>query len=92
MIYLFKNDEDENLIYNSINWIGTYFIKKELYNSLKDALVLVKQSTVCDCKIIQAKIIDPKTMLLIPSQSYLFIQWWSVISEKKTHFKPRFIL
>lgn len=65
--YLFKNDEYENLIDDSINWNGTPFIKQELYNtidSLKNTLVTVKQSSSCDCKIIQAKIIDPNVMLL----------------------------
>jgi hypothetical protein len=57
----------ENLIDSSISWDGTPFVKQELYNTidtLKDVVVTVKQSTVCDCKTIQAKIIDPKTMLV----------------------------
>ncbi|CAF3570483.1 unnamed protein product [Rotaria sp. Silwood1] len=63
----FKNDEYANIIDGSISWDGTPFIKQELYNTidgLKDALVIVRPSTPCKCTIIQAKIIDPETMLL----------------------------
>ncbi|CAF0815225.1 unnamed protein product [Adineta steineri] len=65
--HLFSNSEYENIIDGSISWNGTSFIKQELYNTddtLKDAFVIVKQLSACDCKIIQAKIIDPQTMLL----------------------------
>jgi hypothetical protein len=65
--YLFKNGEYDNIIDGSISWDGTPFIKQELYNTidtLKDAKVTVRQSTVCECNTIQAKIIDPNTMLL----------------------------
>jgi len=46
--YLFKKNEYENRIDDSINWNWTPFIKQELYNtmdSLKNALVILKQST-----------------------------------------------
>ncbi|CAF3979901.1 unnamed protein product, partial [Rotaria sp. Silwood2] len=48
-------------------WDGTSFVRQETYNtieSLQDAKVTVQRSTVCKCETIQAKIIDPNTMLL----------------------------
>lgn len=65
--YIFKNGEYENIIDGSITWDGTPLIKQEIFNtieSLKGALVTVRQATVCECNVINAKIIDPQTMLL----------------------------
>jgi hypothetical protein len=65
--YLFQNGEYSNIIDGSITWDGTPFTRQELYNTidtLKDAKVVVRQSSVCDCRTIDAKIIDPNTMLL----------------------------
>ncbi|CAF4665375.1 unnamed protein product [Rotaria sp. Silwood1] len=53
--------------YNSISWDGTPFIKQELFNTidvLKDASVTVRPTTSCKCQNIEAKIVDPNTMLL----------------------------
>jgi hypothetical protein len=65
--HLFNNGEYANIIDGSISWDGTPFIKEEIYSTidtLKGALVTVRISTVCECKVIQAKILDPNTMLL----------------------------
>ena len=65
--YGFKAGEYENIVDGSINWDGTPLIKQEIYNTidtLKGASVTVKQSTVCECNVINAKIVDPNTMLL----------------------------
>ncbi|CAF4630630.1 unnamed protein product, partial [Rotaria sp. Silwood2] len=63
----FIKSEYENIINGSISWDGTSFVRQETYNtieSLQDAKVTVQRSTVCKCETIQAKIIDPNTMLL----------------------------
>ena len=65
--YVFKNGEYENIIDGSISWDGTPAIRQEIFNtidSLKDASVIVRQATVCECNVINAKIVDPMTMLL----------------------------
>jgi len=64
---IFSNGEFSNVIDGTISWTGTPFVRQEIFNtidSLKGALVNVRQSTSCDCKIIEAKIIDPNSMLL----------------------------
>jgi len=66
-VYPFTNDEYGNIIDGSISWDGTPFLRQEVYNtieSLKDAKVTVRRSTVCECQTIQAKIVDPSSMLL----------------------------
>jgi hypothetical protein len=65
--YEFSNAEYENIIDGSISWDGTPFTRQEVYNtitSLQDAEVTVRRSTVCECETVQAKIVDPKEMLL----------------------------
>jgi len=65
--YKFTNKEYENIIDGSINWDGTPFVRQEVYNtieSLQDAKVIVRQSSVCGCEKIEAKIVDPNSMLL----------------------------
>lgn len=65
--YVFQNGEFNNIIDGTISWDGTAFTRQEIYNtmdSLKGALVNVRQSTSCDCKVIEAKIVDPNSMLL----------------------------
>ncbi|CAF2403762.1 unnamed protein product [Rotaria sp. Silwood2] len=65
--YYFKNDEYANIIDGSISWDGTPFVKQELFNTidtLKDASVTVRLPTSCNCQSIEAKIVDPSTMLL----------------------------
>lgn len=90
--HLFLNDEYENLIENSINWHGTPFIKQEITKSieiLKNTIVKVKQSTTCECQIIEAKIIDPNTMLLenIRTGNYFYADKYSIEypSKKSIH-------
>jgi len=66
-IYGFSNGEYENLIDGSINWEGTPFVRQEVYNtieSLENAKVTIRRSTACECETIEAKIIDPTSMLL----------------------------
>ncbi|CAF4194892.1 unnamed protein product [Rotaria sp. Silwood2] len=79
----FKNDEYTNIIDGSISWDGTAFIKQELYNTvdaLQDALVIVRPSTPCKCTIIEAKIIDPNTMLLynVETKGYFYADSGSI--------------
>jgi hypothetical protein len=65
--YQFTNAYYENLIDGSISWEGTPLVRQEVYNtieSLKDAKVTVRRSSTCGCETIQAKIIDPDSMLL----------------------------
>jgi hypothetical protein len=65
--YEFTNAEYGNVIDGSISWEGTPFVRQEVYStiaSLQDATVTVRRSTVCECETIQAKIIDPNSMLL----------------------------
>lgn len=65
--YVFLNGEYGNVVDGTVSWEGTPFIRQEIYNtidSLKGALVNVRQSTSCDCKIIEAKIVEPNSMLL----------------------------
>jgi len=65
--HVFKSDEYTNIVDGSITWSGTPFIKQDIYtgiNTLKGASVTVRQSSVCECKSIEAKIIDPNTMLV----------------------------
>ncbi|CAF2766790.1 unnamed protein product [Rotaria sp. Silwood2] len=59
--------EYESIIDGSISWEGTPFVRQETYNtieSLQDAIVTVQRSTVCTCETIQAKIVNPNSMLL----------------------------
>ena len=66
--YLFKNGEYGNIIDGSITWDGTPFRRQEIFNtvdSLKDASVIVKQASACECNTINAKIVDPNSMLLM---------------------------
>ncbi|CAF1494809.1 unnamed protein product [Rotaria sp. Silwood1] len=63
----FKNADYGNVVDGSISWEGTPLVRQEVYNtmqSLQDALVTVRRSTVCACETIQAKIVDPNSMLL----------------------------
>lgn len=88
--YLFKNGEYENIIDGSITWDGTPLIKQEIFNtieSLKGALVTVRQATVCECNIINAKIIDPNTMLLenVDTGAYFYAESRSI---EFTSIKP----
>lgn len=65
--FLFQNGEYSNIIDGSISWDGTPFVRQEIYNTvdtLKGASVTVRQSTVCECRVIEAKIVDPNSMLL----------------------------
>ncbi|CAF1303683.1 unnamed protein product [Rotaria sordida] len=65
--YEFANAEYDSIIDGSISWEGTSFARQEVYNtieSLQDAKVTVRRSTVCKCETIEAKIIDPNSMLL----------------------------
>ncbi|CAF3715124.1 unnamed protein product [Rotaria sp. Silwood1] len=65
--YEFANAEYDNIIDGSISWEGTQFARQEVYNtieSLQGAKVTVRRSTVCKCETIEAKIIDPNSMLL----------------------------
>ncbi|CAF1473031.1 unnamed protein product [Rotaria sp. Silwood1] len=65
--YDFTNADYGNVIDESISWEGTPLVRQEVYNtiqSLKDAEVTVRRSTKCDCETIQAKIVDPNSMLL----------------------------
>ncbi|CAF5076739.1 unnamed protein product [Rotaria magnacalcarata] len=77
LTYSFKNDAYVNIISGSISWIGTPFIRQELFStssSLKGAKVIVKESSACGCTTIKATIIDPTSMLLQNerTQSYFY--------------------
>ena len=79
----FGNDEYENIIESSINWDGTPFTKQELFNkidTLKDALVTVRQSNALGCEKIEAKIVDPNTMLLqnLETRGYFYADHHSI--------------
>ncbi|CAF2388697.1 unnamed protein product [Rotaria sp. Silwood2] len=63
----FTNADYGNVIDGSISWEGTPLARQEVYNtiqSLQDARVTVRRSTVCACDAIEAKIVDPNSMLL----------------------------
>ncbi|CAF0833306.1 unnamed protein product [Rotaria sordida] len=63
----FTNADYQNIVEGSISWEGTPLVRQEVYNtiqSLQDATVTVQRSTVCACETIQAKIVDPNSMLL----------------------------
>jgi len=65
--YDFEDTEFQNIIDGSISWDGTPFARQEVYStaqSLQDANVLVRRSTACECETIEAKIVDPASMLL----------------------------
>ncbi|CAF0823795.1 unnamed protein product [Rotaria sp. Silwood1] len=65
--YQFTNADYGNVIDGSISWEGTPLARQEVYNtvqSLQDAKVTVRRSTVCACETIEAKIVDPQSMLL----------------------------
>ncbi|CAF1023503.1 unnamed protein product [Rotaria sordida] len=65
--YQFTDADYGNVIDGSISWDGTPFVRQEIYNtaeSLKDAQVIVRRSTACACDVIEAKIVDPASMLL----------------------------
>lgn len=88
--YAFKNGEYESIIDGSINWDGTPVVKQEIFNtidSLKGASVVVRQSTVCECNVINAKVVDPVTMLLenIDTGAYFYAEPRSV---EFTSIKP----
>ncbi|UJR28726.1 hypothetical protein I4U23_009955 [Adineta vaga] len=81
--HLFSNNEYANIIDESIHWNGTRYLKQELFHTndtLKDTLVIVKQQTTCDCKTIQAKIIDSQTMLLenLETGTYFYADKYSI--------------
>jgi hypothetical protein len=81
--YQFTNDDYGNIIDGSINWDGTPFARQEVYNtiqSLQDAKVVVRQSTVCGCETIEAKIVDPNSMLLqnLKTGSYFYADKQSI--------------
>lgn len=81
--YEFSKGEYENIVDGSINWDGTPFVRQEIYNSiesLQDAKVLVKRSSVCECETVEAKIIDPETMLLqnLKTGSYFYADKQSI--------------
>lgn len=72
LTYKFPNGEYFNIIDGSINWEGTPFVRQEVFNtveSLKGATVRVRQPTACECQTVEAKIIDPNSMLLESSES-----------------------
>ncbi|CAF4748378.1 unnamed protein product, partial [Rotaria magnacalcarata] len=63
----FTNVDYGNIIDESISWIGTPLLRQEIYStiqSLQNAKVIVRRSTVCGCETIEAKIVDPDSMLL----------------------------
>ncbi|CAF3378572.1 unnamed protein product [Rotaria socialis] len=63
----FTNADYGNIIDESISWIGTPLLRQEIYStiqSLQNAKVIVRRSTVCGCETIEAKIVDPDSMLL----------------------------
>ncbi|CAF3349129.1 unnamed protein product [Rotaria socialis] len=65
--YYFTSDEYANIIDGSVSWDGTPFVKQETLNTinaLNDVIVTVRPSYSCTCESIQAKIVDPNTMLL----------------------------
>ncbi|CAF1510281.1 unnamed protein product, partial [Rotaria sordida] len=65
--YQFTNADYGNVIVGSISWDGTPFTRLEIYNtiqSLQDAKVIVRRTTKCSCENIEAKIVDPSSMLL----------------------------
>lgn len=75
--YEFSNNEYGNIIDGSISWEGTPFVRQEVYNtieSLQDAKVIVRQSSKCDCETVEAKIVDPNSMLLqnLKTGSYFY--------------------
>lgn len=75
--YVFGNGQFENIVQGSISWDGTPFVKQEIYNTvdaLKGATVTVRRSNACECTVINAKIIDPNTMLLqdLDSEAYFY--------------------
>jgi hypothetical protein len=66
-MYPFANNEYGNIIDGSISWDGTPFTRQEVFNtiqSLQDAKVIVRRTSVCGCDTIEAKIVDPNSMLL----------------------------
>ena len=79
----FGNNEYENIIESSINWNGTPFTKQELYNkidTLKNALVTIRHSNLLGYETIEAKIIDPNTMLLqnLETRGYFYADHHSI--------------
>ena len=68
----FTNADYGNIIEGSISWEGTPFVQQEVYSttaSLQGAQVTVRRSTVCGCEAIEAKMIDPESMLLENSKT-----------------------
>jgi len=81
--YEFANGEYENLLDGSISWDGTPFVQQDVSNStqsLKNVKVTLKRSTVCECETIEAKIIDPNSMLLqnLKTGSYFYTDKQSI--------------
>ncbi|CAF2789857.1 unnamed protein product [Rotaria sp. Silwood2] len=65
--YQFTNADYGNVIEGSFSWEGTPLVRQEIYNtiqSLQNAKVTVRRFTVCACETINAKIVDPNSMLL----------------------------
>jgi hypothetical protein len=65
--YVFNNGQYASIVQGSISWNGTPFVNLDIYNTvdgLKGAQVTVRVSTVCECAVIHAKIIDPNALLL----------------------------
>ncbi|CAF4084962.1 unnamed protein product [Rotaria sp. Silwood2] len=81
--YQFTNADYGNVIDGSISWEGTPVVRQEVYNtiqSLKDAIVTVRRSTQCECETIQAKIVDPDSMLLqnLNTKAYFYADKQSI--------------
>ncbi|CAF1582906.1 unnamed protein product, partial [Didymodactylos carnosus] len=74
--YFFSNSEYSNIIDGSLSWDGSPILKQEVYNSvenLKGQEVIVHRTTNCGgegrCEDIEAKIVDPNTLLLENTES-----------------------
>ncbi|CAF4162339.1 unnamed protein product, partial [Rotaria sordida] len=92
--YQFTNADYGNVIDGSFSWDGTSFVRLEIYNtiqSLQDAKVTVQRSTTCGCEKIDAKIVDPASMLLqnLKTKAYFYadkasIEYTSVRPDEGT--------
>ncbi len=81
--YVFNNGQYSNIIQGSISWDGTPFISQVIYNTndgLKGAAVTVRRSDTCECNIINAKVVDPNTMLLenVDTGAYFYADTYSI--------------
>ena len=84
----FSNGQYSNIIQDSISWDGTPFVSQVIYNTidgLKGAAVTVRRSDACDCATINAKVVDPNTMLLedLDNGGYFYADTYSINYTKK---------